>query len=128
MPQYEFKIGLTYGGLTNIESLTTPIFAPRSTYRQYAVRVGLGNDTVRGLGLPSATWSWGFLTAAQRDQLRTFCNEASAEVYIQTKKRESSEEYDVFTGVMIWPEDEEVSNDRVLDFTLEFRKLVEYTP
>jgi hypothetical protein len=127
MPVYDFEIGLTEVGMVNLEELDVPVFAPRSTYKQYQVEIDLGDLTVRGFGRPSATWRWGFLTLDQRDQLREFCDGKSARVYIQTKRRDDTEEYVVFYAVMVWPEEEEVTAGRVLDFELRFRDLVEVT-
>ena len=128
MARYDFEIGSTYVGMTNVEELTVPLPPPASTYKRYALEVDLGDDTVRGFGLPSATWRWQVLTLAQRDQLKTFCSGASATVFIQTKKRDASEVYDEFTAVMIWQEEEDVWSGRVRDFVVRFRSMVEYVP
>ena len=127
MAVYDFEIGATEIGMVNLEELTVPVFAPRSTYKQYQVQIDLGDLTVRGFGRPSATWRWGFLTLAQRDQLREFCAGKSARVYIQTKKRDDTQEYAVFCAVMIWPEEEEVTAGRVLDIEVRFRDMLEVT-
>ena len=128
MALYDFEIGSTYVGMVNVEELPVPLPPPASTYRRYALQIDLGDDMARGFGLPAASWRWQVLTLAQRDQLKTFCSSASAQVFIQTKKRDSTEVYDEFTAVMIWPEEEEAQAGRVLDFVIEFRSLVEYVP
>jgi len=127
MAVYDFEIGEDEVGMVNLEELTVPVFAPRSGYKQYQVEVDLGDLTVRGFGRPSATWRWGFLTLAQRDQLREFCAGKSARVYIQTKKRDDTQEYAVFYAVMVWPEEEEVTAGRVLDIEIRLRDMVEVT-
>jgi len=126
--RYDFEIGSTYVGMENVEELTVPLPPPASTYRRYALEVDLGDDTRRGFGLPSATWRWQVLTLAQRDQLKTFCSGASAQVFLNTKKRDASEVYDEFTAVMIWPSEEDVWAGRVRDFVIRYRSLVEYVP
>jgi len=125
MAAYEFKIGATLGGMVNVEELAVPLPAPRSTYRRYATVVELGDRSARGYGNPSATWRWAVLTLAQRDQLKTFCSGASAQVYIRTKKRDDTEEWANFLCWMIWPEEEEVLAGRVLDIEIQFRDMVE---
>jgi len=127
MAVYDFEIGETEVGMVNVEELTVPVFAPKSSYKRYQVEVDLGDLTVRGFGRPSATWRWGFLTLAQRDQLKEFCPNASNRIFIQTKQRDDTEEYVVFEAVMVWPEGEEVTAGRVLDFVVAFRDMVEVT-
>ena len=124
----DYQIGTTYGGLANLEALTTPVIPPRSTFVPYSASIELGDGTVRGGGWAVATWTWDFLTRAQRDQLRTFCTGKSAAVYIKTRKTDTVDAYQVYTAVMVWPENEERSHGYRLDFTLEFRKCVAYSP
>lgn len=126
MPVYEFEIGSSYGAMVNVESLTTPLVAPRSTFAAYSQDVELASGGARGAGWPLATWAWNFMSQAQRDQLKTFCVGKSAEVYIKTLQDDGA--YQVYTGVMVWPSSEQVQAGRVLDLTVEFRGLVEYTP
>ena len=125
---YDYEIGSTYGGMTNVEELTTPLPAPKSTFRPYSQLIRLGNGTARGGGWAVATWRFGFLSQAQRDQLRTFCTGASSSVYIKTRKNDSTDAYQVYTAVMIWPEEEEKQAGRRLDFVIQFVNLQEYTP
>lgn len=126
MALYEFKIA-TYAagvaGLTNIESLATPVTPPRWFYRPDVERKKLANGLVRALGLPTAEWRWGVITRAERDILRTYCTSASTHVYIRTKTANSSDAYANFLAVMIWPEEEEVDATRRLDFVIRFEHL-----
>jgi hypothetical protein len=125
---YSFMIGTTQVGLANLESLTTPVVAPRATYRPYTDKVQLGDGSFRGIGAPIVTWRWGFLTQEQRDQLRLYCTGKSAAVHIQTTIVDSADEYRQFSCVMVWPDEEERQTTRRLDFVLEFRQLVDETP
>ena len=125
MTRYQYEIGSTYAGMQNVEELSTPIHAPKSTFKQYSKTLRLGNGTTRGAGWPVATWRFGFLSRAQRDQLKTFCPGASAVVYIKTRKNDN-DDYQVYRAVMVWPEEEEKFAGRRLDFVIEFRDLVEY--
>lgn len=114
-----------YFPVTNVESLsTTPLKAPKSTYRPYFEAVALANGQARGFGRPIAVWRWGFLTRAQRDRIRLFCTCKSASVYISTRTNEA-DAYSVFSGVMLWPDDEDKQAGRRLNFEIEFRNLVE---
>lgn len=128
MPIYSYEIGASYVGMTNLESLTTPLPAPKSTFRPYSQYIRLGDGTVRGSGWAEATWRWGFLTRAQRNQLRTFCTGASANVYIKTRKNDSSDAYQVYMAIMIWPEEEEKSLGKRIGLEIRFTNLVEYSP
>lgn len=104
MPQADFEIGISYITLTNIESLTTPLELPKSEYFPYARTVNKGNGGKRGVGFPMASWRFAVITVEQRDQLKTFCPDASGEVYIRTKLNDDT--YAAFTATMIWPEGE----------------------
>lgn len=128
MALYEYEIGTSYGGMANVESLATPLPAPKSSFLPYSKYLSLGDSTIRGSGWAAASWRFGFLTRAQRDQLKTFCSGASASVYIQMRKNDTSDAYQVYTAVMIWPPVEEKHAGKRLDFNLEFRDLTEYTP
>lgn len=126
---YSYQIGATYGGLTNLEALTTPVDAPKSSFIPNSQNFPLGNGLTRGAGWAVAFWRWGLLSQAQRNQLRTFCTGASAAVFINTRKNDTSDAYQVYTANMIWPEGaEEKENAKRLDFVLEFRDCVEYSP
>ena len=123
----DFKIAtLAQGvaGLTNLESLATPVDPPRWFFQPYVELVRLGSGLARGLGLPIAEWRWGIISGAQRDALRAYCTGASAEVYIATRKTDSSNAYANYKAVMVWPsEGEEVDATRRLDFVLRFEHL-----
>jgi hypothetical protein len=86
--------------------------------------VELGSGGVRGLGLPSVTWHWGFLTLAQKTALGAFCGAlaVSQKVYIRTLEAGlASETYATFEATLVWPEQEErAAAGRRLEFTLEF--------
>ncbi len=128
MAQYNYEIGST-SSLTNVESLTVPVPPPKSIYKPYSQMIGLGDGTVRGAGWPTAEWRWGYLTQAQRDQLRTFCTGASSNVYIRTRIMDTADSYAYFQAVMVWPiESEERDASRRIDFAITFQKLVQYTP
>lgn len=126
MPLYEYEIGTTYGGMANVESLTTPLSAPRATAPDYSQPIELASGGVRGGGWLTATWSWDVLTQDEYDQMRSFCSGKSASVYIKTRKDDYT--YQVYTAEMVWPEQPQRVAGRVLDFVLRFRQMVEYSP
>lgn len=124
-----YEIGATYGGMTALSTLTEPVPDPKSNFIPYSRYVQLGNGEVRGLGWAEAVWRWSVMpTRAQRDQLKTFVSGASAEVYIKTRKNESEDSYQVYTAVMIWPQEEEKQYSTRRNFEIRFVNCQEYTP
>jgi hypothetical protein len=122
---YEYKIGTTYEGMVNVEELTVPVFAPKHDPIKFTSPVTLGDGQVRGLGWLTTRWHWDFITQAQYTQLKSFCTGLSASVFINT--RDNTGAYKTYTAIMVWPAEEpERTNNKVLDFNLEFRALVEY--
>lgn len=125
-PIYDYKIGITSGGMTNLELLTVPIPNMQSFYKPYSETVQLGDGNLFGRGYPQVDWIWNLLKREQRDQLRTFCTGASAVVYIRTRINDNADEYKNFQAVMIWPLEEERFARKRMDFTIQFRQLVEF--
>jgi hypothetical protein len=97
----EFKIGATQVGMTNLESLATPIPLPQTDYLRFARTVTLGSGLTRGVGLPVATWTFQLLSIEEYNQLRQFCTGASAHVFLRTKIDDDT--YDDLEGDLIWP-------------------------
>lgn len=117
--QYEFMIGTTQGGMTNVEALSAPMPAPDATYQAYEDQIQLASGAVRGVGPAICTWNWGFITSAQRAALRAFCTGASATVYIKTL--DDSLAYHTYRATMIWPQAEEVDAGRLLSVEINFK-------
>ena len=119
-----FEIATTLEELTDLAELTTAIEPPKSSYLPYARVVNKGNGGTRGIGMPVASWTFGVLSIEQYNQLKSFCPEASAEIYIRTKKDDDS--FAEFQGKIIWPNDPQ---DRWYaqrrSFTILFRNLIE---
>lgn len=111
-------------GMTNLSNLTTPVTHPRSNFKQWLEKVDLGNGLARGVGRPSVTWTWGFITMAQYDQLRTIITGASTRVYIRTRTTETSDSYKVYSAAALWPDEIDRSATRRVNFMLTFRDLV----
>jgi hypothetical protein len=119
----DFEIGTTLMGMTNIEQLSTPLTAPKSAYLPYARTANKGSGGTRGIGSPVAQWMFALLSAAQLNQLKTFCPGASADVYIRTKLDDDT--YADFSGKMIWPnEPQDRWYGERKNFTVVFRNLI----
>lgn len=96
-----FKIGTTSGGITSLDSLSTPIEDPKSSFMPYARTVNLGSGGQRGTGSPVVVWEFALLELEQRNQLKSFCTGASANVYIRTKLNDDT--FAVYQCNMLWP-------------------------
>lgn len=118
-----FQIGSTLEGLTDIQDLTTPLPLPRSSYLAYARVNDKGNGGTRGVGSPRASWKFDVLSIEEYNQLKSFCPDSSADVFIETKLDDDT--YEIFQGKMIWPNDPQ---DRWFgerkNFTVIFRNLI----
>jgi hypothetical protein len=121
MSLYSFEIGLTQGGMTNLEALATKVTPPAWTYQVYSEEVELGDGSMLGSGWPTAEWHWGFIKKAEKEMLRTFCPGKSAEVYIKTYKPDRTSA--VFKAIMVWPQAEDDYAERTLSFVITFRRL-----
>lgn len=122
---FSFSIGTSIGAMTNLEQLEVPLLAPHAIFKPYQKLVTLGDLSAKGIGYPSAVWTWGVLTDVQRDQLREFCSAESAEVYITTPTNDNQSEYKTFLGKMVWPPEEENDADARVGFSVAFIGLVE---
>jgi hypothetical protein len=118
----DFKIGTT-SSTTSLDSLTTPLPDPKSSYLPYARVNNKGNGGTRGTGSPMAEWQFPILSLEQYSQLKSFCSGASAHVFIRTKLDDDT--FDDFEGELIWPN---LPQDRWYaqrkSFTVTFRNLV----
>ena len=120
---YEYKIATALIDLALLSELTTPVPWPFASVTPSVGSITLGDGTERAIGSPLAAWHWGFLTSAQRDQLKTFCPGKSAAVYIRTILPDGS--FADYSAIMVWPQNEMRQAGRVIDITVEFRQLVE---
>ena len=125
---HDYEIGATGPGLTNLAALTPPVPEPKSNFQDSSRYVTLGDGSVRGLGWLAAEWRWTFLTRAQRDELKTFCAGASADVFIRTRTNDTIDTYGEYSAKMIWPQNEEKSYSKRMDFVIRFVDLEVYTP
>lgn len=126
MAIYSFEIGSSYATMTNLEDLDPSIPAPRYEIVKWSETINLASGKVRGNGYPIVSWSWGFLTQSQRDKLREYCTDASSDIYIKTINDDG--DYQVYSGIMTWPQSEDLINGKIINFELQFLYLVEYAP
>jgi len=103
MPQYSYGISDSTSATTNVESLTTPLNPPRSTYNEWSRTYDRSDGSSEGDGYPSAVWHFDYLSQAQVTQLRTLCTGRSASVYITTRINTGA--FATYTAQMIWPGD-----------------------
>jgi hypothetical protein len=120
----EYKIGTTAEGLALLSELTTAVTFPKHRYSQ-GQAVSLPNGGTRYVGYAKAVWHWDFLPQAMRDQLRTYCTGASAEVYIRTRKSDTADAFANLRVMMNWPAEEEKDATRRIPFDISFTVLEE---
>ena len=123
-----FKIGTSVAGLVSLDALTTKVPDPKTDFKFYSKLLDLGSGLKRGAGYPTTTWTYGYLTQAQREQLRSFCTGASSEIYIQTRSRDEESEspyslFKIYKAIMTWPEGEDYQSSRRIDFAITFTRL-----
>lgn len=114
----------TVTAMVNVEDLGANYQPPRSTFAPWASTVDLGNGMSRAMGRPRASWSWGFITLAQRNTLRAYCTGKSVRVYIHTRTNDTSDAYVTYDAVMIWPDEEIKQAGRRFPFEIQFRDLI----
>jgi hypothetical protein len=129
-PVYNYMIGTNASGsgaMTNVESLATPVPAPRTqSFHPYSQMLALGDGTIRGGGWANVEWVFDNITDAQRDMLRTFCTGASQEVWIQTKTMDTLDTYAIYHAIMVWPIETESrdANGFRVDLKIRFQRLI----
>jgi len=121
----EFSIGPSVVGLVNLESLTIPVKPPKSFFQQGGKLLSLGSLKTKWVGKPQAIWRWGILSRSQRDQLRTFCTDASTSLYIRTRTNDTVDQYKNYLCNILWPPGEDRDFTRRVDFVLRFNNMIE---
>lgn len=116
-----YEIGSTLGGMADM--ITAGIIYPQAEYNEGVDTVTLGSGQLRRLGLPFATWTFGYLTQAQYDALRAFCTGASAAVFIATINNDN--EFVRYAGIMQMPERYTIRDSKYIDMEVIISHLVE---
>jgi hypothetical protein len=115
-----------YYNLTNVETLTpTRPFAPKSAPKPWFQSSDLGDGTARGMGRPVTSWQFGFVTQAFRNALRAYCPGKSARLFVRSREIDNSDDFITYSGVMLWPDQEQRDSTRRTQFNIEFRDLVQ---
>lgn len=94
-----YEIGTTLAGMVTLRALGA--IEPESQHTDYQEIVTLGSGLVRGMGLPSCTWHFGYLYLSQWDALKTICTGLSAAVFIATLNNDK--DFKRYTAVMEMP-------------------------
>lgn len=100
-----YAIGLT-PSVTELTSLSTPIqqeHRPQSSFQTKTMK--LANGHMRYYGFPVVEWRFPKITVAQRDMLRTFCPDASSEVYIRSSINDFDDTEKLMFCIMEWFEE-----------------------
>lgn len=125
----DFKIGTTLMGMVTLASLGIP--DPHPIYGTGVQSIKLGNNAARTIGRPVLIWSWGFVSQSQRDTLRAYIPNASAELYIRSVTTEQiaavPNAAQDFLCQAWWPapnQPEDPQTGRRLEFSITFRQLV----
>jgi hypothetical protein len=106
----EWEIGTTADNLTNLSDLPVPVYepAPGSGVTEWSRTYFRGDGLKVGDGFPLNVWRFDMLTQEMINQLREFCPNASASVYVRTLKPDGT--WGTYSAVMDW--DEEQMNKR----------------
>ncbi len=129
------KIGTTYGGMVNVETLSaTPNMGPGSNGQgahviPYSELIQTSARTYVTRGAPYVDWYWGFMPLDLYNALRVICPGASASVFIDTLKEDMTT-YEHYSGTMVWPDATalEYRGGRYQNVTIRIQNLVVYVP
>lgn len=121
-----YEIGANLAGVATLAS--QDCINPESTFIDFQETSKLESGITRGLGLPRATWRWGYLYKEQYDALRTYCvGVPSAAVCIATLNNDM--EYVRYNCNMEMPIQYAIRSPEgrqvYMDVTVEFTELVE---
>lgn len=97
---YSYAIGST-NPPTNLESLTVPVNPPNARPVEASQFLETADGGMRSQGFPWTRWDFDTLSQAMVNQLRTFCPNQSANVYITTLLLDGT--YATYSAVMWWP-------------------------
>lgn len=111
-------------GEANMPIMPDDSFFPHSSYSDN----GDGSRTPQGF--IKVIWRFKMVRSTQREALRDFCPDLSAEVYLRTRTNERDQYgnrvWINLSGQMLWPpEDETVDGEYNGDLDIEFRSCVE---
>jgi len=120
-----YQIGLTSGSMVDLGiEVGAAIRAPKADPVGYSQYMPVADGTTRGLGWMYVDWVFGSLTPAMRDLLKAYCPGASNNVYITTRSQDSSNSFQKYSAIMIWPQEEKRDYLYRLNLVIRFNKLV----
>lgn len=120
----KYWIGTTLGNMVDVSTLlASGDDLPLGDFRRWTDTVDLGNAMVRALGRPIATWYWCYISNSTRAALQAYCTGKSARIYIRTVDDPGAGLTTTYSGVMIWPDNDNLYNQD--EFRLVFRDLVQ---
>lgn len=138
MATYNYMIGLTYGGLVNVEDLRSSahevVPPPKGmTLEHSSVTYRALDGRTYGDGYPMCVWEFDYLSSAAFNEFLEFLSDGldeSVEVYIRTRDPIHSS-YDYYTAIMHKPrigEDCTWEPGGWKDVKFKFTHMTEYTP
>jgi len=115
-----YKLGTTFSNLTSLDVIG--IIDPRPTYKPHAAYIENDDFSVTPVGFPSGSWTWDFITNAQKALIvATYLPDSNAEIYIQTRLNDGT--FDTFKVRAVYPLDEEIRSSKSFSFTILFSKM-----
>lgn len=111
-----YKIGTTLENMVTLKSLG--IKNPSDDPAIASDAIITGGRMVRSVGSPVNNWHWGIISLSARNALKNYCTGKSAWVYIETM--EADRNYSIYYALMVWPDRERQTVDKVLDLTIDF--------
>jgi hypothetical protein len=124
----EWEIGLSAEAMTNLSDLPIAVYEPEpgSGVSEWSRLYYRGDGRKVGDGFPTNAWRFTMLTQEMVNQLRQFCPDASAGVYIRTLKPDGT--WVTYSALMDWDEKQMEKRrwgGRYWGIEITFRKLVE---
>ena len=126
----EYMIGTSVLDLVFLESLNNGDMPyPDAQFAEFVTVVELASGHEKGLGLPTAQWTFGLVSQAQRDALRVYCPGVSSDVVIKTRTNDNGGEYKLYSAIMKWPKPDGELYDagRYKELTILFQYMEEIT-
>jgi len=119
-----FEVGPNLGSMVNVETVIT-----NPPFQTSFVKARLEFDQADALqsehGWGETTLRWGFITVTDRNALKAYCPNKSAELYWRVRGHSGAWVY--VKTVTVWPKEEEPPIvNKILDFSLQLRVLTNY--
>jgi hypothetical protein len=116
-----YELGATLAGMATMSAIGA--INPESQFIDYAEVITLADGAKRGMGLPQASWHFGYLTPDQYDAIKSFVAGIGASVFIATVN--SGRAFVRYECVIELPDRFVLRNEKYIDVTINFSQLVE---